>query len=260
MKKMFALFLAALPLAAFGGFSVVEPPAKPAPAPAPQEGVTVAAVKAGPPTEISASTTAKPGGGLGLVAVSYTGQADATVEVRNGFGRGVKLADALKQIAPAGWSIYKTDELTDKFDKKQVSWRGGRPWVEVLDILANEEGLGVDVVWKKRQLYVEEKSFGSPGAQRPTKATVSPTWVAKSGSTLREAVQDWAQKAGWELRWVPDDLDYPIDGKLTYDGTFEAAITWIFRVYEKAERPMLVDGNPQQKILRVTEKNKGTAQ
>lgn len=256
MKKMFALFLAALPLAAFGGFSVVEPPAKPAPAP--QESVTVAAVKVSPAAAASTSTTAKAGAGLGLVAVSYTDQSEGAIEVRNGFGRGVKLADALKQIAPGGWSIYKTDDLAENFDKKQVSWRGGRPWVEVLDILANDEGLAVDVVWKKKQLYVEAKSFAPVNAQRAAKAPAPLTWVAKSGSTLRESVREWAQRAGWELRWVPEDLDYPIDGNLTYAGTFEAAITWIFRVYEKAERPMLVDGNPQQKLLRITEK--GTAQ
>lgn len=258
MKKIFALFLFAMSTAAFAGFSVVEEPVKAAPEG--QKAIATASVEGTPLTDGSAAATKKGEAGLGLVAVSYTGQADTSIEMRNGFGRDVKLADALKQIAPVGWSIYKTDDLTERFDKKLVSWRGGRRWVEVLDVLANDQGLGVDVVWKKKQLYVEEKSYGPAAAQRPTKAPAPLTWVAKSGSTLRESVREWAQRAGWDLRWVPDDLDYAIDGKLTYDGTFEAAITWIFRVYEKAERPMLVDGNPEQKILRVTEKNKGTAQ
>ncbi|KAG0189380.1 hypothetical protein DFQ28_003506 [Apophysomyces sp. BC1034] len=252
MKKIFALFLSALSTAAFAGFSVVEEPVKAAPVV--QKAVATATVEGTPLTDGPVAATKKGEAGLGLVAVSYTGPADTSIEVRNGFGRDVKLADVLKQIAPVGWSIYKTDDLTERFDKKLVSWRGGRRWVEVLDVLANDQGLGVEVVWKKKQLYVEKKPYESAAAQRPSKP-VQMAWVAKSGSTLRESVRDWAKKAGWELRWMPDDLDYPIIGNLTYDGTFESAITGIFRAYEKAERPMLVDGNPKQKVLVITEKS-----
>jgi len=244
MKKIYALLLLIVPATSFAGFAVVEEAPKPqAPAmkAAPAPGATTA-----PAAEDKFQST------IELVAVNYVGAPEKEIEVRNGFGRDVRLIDALKQIAPAGWNVFFTDNLVTKLDKRTISWRGGRRWVEILDIVSNDQGLTVDVMWKKRQLFVQERKTSAATPTRTVKAE-TPVWIARSGSTLRESVTEWAVKAGWEMRWLQEDLDYPIPGRLTYEGSFESAITGIFRAYEKAARPLVVDGNAKQKILMIKE-------
>ncbi|MDH0341967.1 toxin co-regulated pilus biosynthesis Q family protein [Chromobacterium haemolyticum] len=246
MKKIAALLMSILPATSFAGFQVVEEPAKVA-------GVEQQAQQPASRGAMAEGTASRK---FGLVAVNFIGEPTGDIELRNGFGRDMKLVDALKQIAPEGWHAFLKEEVVGKFDKNRlVSWRGGRPWVEVLDILATDQGLSIDVDWKQRQIYVGEKKYISDSLQAGKTLTPPKVyWVAKAGSSLRESITKWAEKAGWDVRWVPDDLDYQIIGNLTYEGSFENAITGIFRAYEKAERPMLVDGNPKQKLLVITEK------
>jgi len=241
--RQLALLVTLLPAAAQASFTVLESPPKMAQA-------LAAPVPKAPPPPQAQSAVPAPAAGLGLIAVSFTGTPSSDVEIRNGFGRDVRLSEALKQIVPSGRGVFLSDSVSAAAGKLSVSWRGGRRWVEVLDILAADQGLLIDVVWDKRQIYVEDKS--SLAVKSPPKTM----WVAQSPSTLHEAVQAWAKQVGWELRWLPDDLDYAILGRLSYEGSFENAITGIFRVYEGAERPLLVNGNPDQRVLIVSEKRK----
>lgn len=255
MKKIVAMLMSVLPATSFAGFQVVEEPAQPA---ATEQSVPVNGQAKADVKQASATSAVSKSAGFGLLAVNYIGEPPSEIEVRNGFGRDVKLTDALKQIAPEGWHAYLKEEVVGKFDKNRlVTWRGGRKWVEVLDILATDQALSIDVDWTKRQIYVGEKTFSFEKALAGKAVTPAKVfWVAKKGNSLRDSVTEWAQKAGWDVNWVPQDLDYPIIGTLTYEGTFENAITGIFRAYEGAERPMLVDGNPSQKLIVVTEKKK----
>ncbi|WP_081019328.1 PFGI-1 class ICE element type IV pilus protein PilL2, partial [Pseudomonas amygdali] len=96
------------------------------------------------------------------------------------------------------------------------------------------------------------KSIAST-SQAPTKpepaakpvATVAPqqTWNAPVGSTLRQSVEDWAKRAGWQVIWVPEDLDYPIEAPLSFTGSFSSAVRQIFPLYDNAKRSFVVDGN-----------------
>jgi len=251
MKKVLAVLISVLPAtAAYAGFQVVS---EQAPAQEQQAAASPQADASAPDAGVPPAP--KKQLGFGLVAVSYIGDPPADIEVRHGFGRDVKLIDALKQIVPDGWHAFVSED-DGRFNKNQlVSWHGGRKWVEVLDIMASEQSLTVDVDWTKQQIYVANKKVNFD-AVLPGKIIAPPKvyWVAKAGSTLRDSVTEWAQKAGWTVRWTQDDLDYPIIGDLTFDGSFENAITGIFRAYEKAARPMLVDGNVQQKLLVISEK------
>src|SRR5260364_311919 len=92
-------------------------------------------------------------------------------------------------------------------------------------------------------------------AQTVSASPSQPVWLAKTGSTLRESVLQWADKAGWQVLWMPEDLDYPIIADLRYEGSFERAVTDLFHAYEKAERPFWVNGNSTQKALMVTERH-----
>ncbi|KWT01494.1 pilus assembly protein PilL [Pseudomonas amygdali pv. aesculi] len=107
------------------------------------------------------------------------------------------------------------------------------------------------------------KSIAST-SQAPTKpepaATVAPqqTWNAPVGSTLRQSVEDWAKRAGWQVIWVPEDLDYPIEAPLSFTGSFTSAVRQIFPLYDNAKRSFVVDGNEGngQQVLHVSERKK----
>ncbi len=91
-------------------------------------------------------------------------------------------------------------------------------------------------------------------------ATIAPqqTWNAPVGSTLRQSVEDWAKRAGWQVIWVPEDLDYPIEAPLSFTGSFSSAVRQIFPLYDNAKRSFVVDGNEGngQQVLHVSERKK----
>lgn len=85
------------------------------------------------------------------------------------------------------------------------------------------------------------------------------SWNAYRGSTLRATVTDWCRISGFELEWVPFDLDYPIASPLHFEGSFEQAVFDLFHLYEKADRSFLVDGYTKgQKRLVITENKKSS--
>ncbi|WLG57762.1 TcpQ domain-containing protein [Pseudomonas extremorientalis] len=81
-------------------------------------------------------------------------------------------------------------------------------------------------------------------------------WTASTGSTLRQTVEAWAARAKWTLIWKVDDLDYPIDAPLRFEGSFEEAIKEIFPLYDSAPRSFVVDGSPAQLVLYIAERKK----
>ena len=248
IKKIYLLALLLWPGLTFAGFAVVEDAPKP-PMPPP--------VAKGPAQVVNSVSTAQDKflSTIELVAVNYVGPPDKEIEARNGFGRDVRLIDAYKQIVPAGWSVLFSDNLSGKLDKRTVTWRGGRRWVEILDIVSNDQNLSVDVIWARKQIVVQERRVTTSSVTRVAPPP-PPVWIGRSGATLRETVAEWAQIAGWEMRWLQDDLDYRLPGRLSYEGTFESAIISIFRTYEDADRPMHADGNPKQKLLLIRERKK----
>lgn len=227
VKKFFIFVMSLIPVTVLAGFQVVEESARPAVQPP---------AAAQPPKSV---------GGLQLVALTYIGEPDADIPVISGFGRDLKLLDAIKQVAPAEWQAFLKEDLVSRADKfREVSWKGGRRWVEVLDILANDQNLAIDVDWTKKHLYVGDRKISAKlAAER-----ANPVWVAKTGATLRESVTEWGDKAGWQVVWSAG-FDYPILAQLTFGGSFLDAIVGIFRSYEKAERPLLVDVHESQKLI-----------
>lgn len=87
-------------------------------------------------------------------------------------------------------------------------------------------------------------------------SAMTQTWDAPIGSTLRQSVEAWAKRAGWQVVWEPDDLDYPIEAALHFRGTFAEAVAQIFPLYDAARRSFIVDGNSSQRIVHVSERKK----
>lgn len=275
MKKGLSLLFACLALAlanqAQAGFRVTQPEPTPKPAeaaaaaPASAARTGYVAIDGQDPPPISEALRPS-SSGFGLIAVSYVGSPPTLIERRAGMGRDVRLADALKQIAPEGWRGFGKSEIAGSFDpNKRVNWRGGRPWTDVLDILANENDLSIEVDWTKRHLYVGKRDYSasavSPGlAQRTsvpaTQAAyqVKQVWSAKAGSTVRETVEQWAQTQSWTVYWPMQDLDYRIVAPLTFDGSLVDAVSKLTLLYETAQRPLAVGIFVNQKLIRYSEK------
>ena len=79
-------------------------------------------------------------------------------------------------------------------------------------------------------------------------------WAASTGSTLRQTVEGWAATANWKLIWKVDDLDYPIDAPLRFEGSFQEAIKQIFPLYDGAPRSFVVDGSSSQRLIYIAER------
>ncbi|EJZ60942.1 PilL (plasmid) [Pseudomonas fluorescens R124] len=90
---------------------------------------------------------------------------------------------------------------------------------------------------------------------KPIKPTPipKPVWEAKPGDSLRGVIKSWSQRANYEVAWEAEDLDYPIDAPLRFEGTYEEAVAGIFQLYEKADRSFVVDGRRAQHRLNVSE-------
>jgi len=224
------------PVTAMAGFQVVDaPPAAPksSPAQAIAERTAIASVQLSAVSQLPAASPIS-GAPIGLIATNYVGTPDNDIPVINGFGRDVKLADALKQIAPEGWHAYLKEEIVGRFDQARlVDGRGGRKWVQVLDILASDNGLLVDVDWARKNLYVGEKPPAVPKAL-PIEAAAPVQWVLTPGSSLRDTVGKWAKQAGWTVVWnvrdeqSQEDRDFTLHGGLKAEGDFTTAITKLF--------------------------------
>lgn len=197
---------------------------------------------------------------IGLIATRFVGDAPGPIDVRHGFGRDVTLKTALQQIAPTGWHAQLLPGELDHFDRdKKVTWHGGRPWTDVLDILAASEGFTVDVYWSRHLLLIGHKLATSPAPKHVAHTAHSkmpvvpkvPTWVAATGTTLRQALTAWCKTAGWQLRWSAD-FDYPVTARLTFRGKFVDAVTQAFDTYKDARKPLYADVYPGQKLIVVS--------
>lgn len=93
-----------------------------------------------------------------------------------------------------------------------------------------------------------------PASKPAAIAAPRETWEASKGSTLRKSVTSWAERAGWDLDWKAQDLDYPIEAPLRFEGSFEEAIGKLFPLYDQAERSFQVKGSRAQKLLIISEK------
>lgn len=81
-------------------------------------------------------------------------------------------------------------------------------------------------------------------------------WSASKGMTLKTALQAWAKKADWDLQWSAidgdEEIDYPLPSALVFEGTFDQAAAKFVRLYKRAEMPLLIDINIEQRFVRVS--------
>jgi hypothetical protein len=87
------------------------------------------------------------------------------------------------------------------------------------DADANDSEIGVDV---------------SADAEAPMAATDQVrSWVVASGQTLREVLQSWCNKEGWDLVWTTS-REYPIEASAVFKGRFVDVASALVRNFGRA--------------------------
>lgn len=109
-----------------------------------------------------------------------------------------------------------------------------------------------NVITKTNSTVNDKKASPQVVSMKPIalEVTNSKAWVANSGSSLNKTLNKWVQDEKcsitqkWNIVW-PENIDYPIDVQLSFNGTFYDAITKMFALYAKAEKPLYLDVYPQ---------------
>ncbi|EOC0699189.1 TcpQ domain-containing protein [Salmonella enterica subsp. enterica serovar Kokomlemle] len=97
------------------------------------------------------------------------------------------------------------------------------------------------------------KLTGTPVKAQPS----GPEWKAAAGTTLKESLTAWAEKADcpngghWVVIWQTP-VDYLIEAPLTFRGSFESALDQVFDLYRPAEKRLYAEANRLQCLVSVT--------
>lgn len=75
--------------------------------------------------------------------------------------------------------------------------------------------------------YVEEENVSEPVQDQVR------SWVVTDGQTLREVLQSWCDKAGWDLVWTTA-REYPIEASAVFKGRFMDVASALVRNFERA--------------------------
>ena len=59
------------------------------------------------------------------------------------------------------------------------------------------------------------------------------SWVVASGQTLREVLQSWCNKEGWDLVWTTT-REYPIEASAVFKGRFVDVASAVVRNFGRA--------------------------
>lgn len=136
-----------------------------------------------------------------------------------GLGNNVPLRDALQQIVPRGYSQDVSAVNPEDLDRK-VSWRGGKPWIEVLkDVLQGYAWISVKVDTTNKIVTLQAEGVQAQKNQ----VTTTMTWRIRRGERISDALESWRKTAGWRgAYWEAQELESEMDQ--SFEGDFEQAI------------------------------------
>ena len=207
-------------------------------------------------------------GRLNQIARESAQASDLTMPVR-GWADQVPLERALAQVVPGDWPIQARGVDL----KRLTSWRGNKPWVEVLSDITRQGKFNANVVWDRKVVVVFPLGALDGTAQAPLSPKVAvaapkpvvvapvvplvKTWKIDPKLTLRGNVEAWTKQAGWNAV-VWEAADYPIVAPAVLDGEFSSPngpLAKLIDAYRDSDQPLQVRLSSMDKVVHVTNKN-----
>lgn len=187
-----------------------------------------------------------------------------------GMGSDVPLDQALKSLVPGNFGITYSgfDPATLK-----VSWRGGRPWYEILREIEQTAALDMDIRTNPDHILiaragsavvssdpgflslptapncsgVANKDLGSPLVKQVT------AFSYKKGLSLKQVLEEWARPSCWAVSYELD-TSYPMVNNHTLYGSFEEVTLRLLSKYQDAEPALQFSYYNEDRILVVQPK------
>lgn len=170
-----------------------------------------------------------------------------------GFGKDVRLIEALSQIIPQGWQVFLEGQAGLQ---QQVSWEGDRNWVATLNSVLNQasrarESASAHIDWAAREVHlkwdvaapaVAATEASSEAGEQNVSMPVGPLFRLESDKTLSENLIEWAGREGWQMIWHAP-VDYRVSAPRIYHGELAAeggALEQVVRDYFEASYPLRV--------------------
>ncbi|MDW2995569.1 MAG: toxin co-regulated pilus biosynthesis Q family protein [Alphaproteobacteria bacterium] len=105
------------------------------------------------------------------------------------------------------------------------------------EAFATKMGMKVENVTEDTEVVEEETEIEvaeSADAQAPVTLTDQVrSWVVANGQTLREVLQNWCNKEGWDLVWATS-REYPIEASAVFKGRFVDVASALVRNFGRA--------------------------
>lgn len=182
-----------------------------------------------------------------------------------GFGKDVRLIEALSQIIPQGWQVFLEGQAGLQ---QQVSWEGDRNWVSTLNSVLNQasrshESASAFIDWAAQEVHLKwdvtapapivAQAGGETGSHETPQPAAGPLFRLDADKTLSENLIEWAGREGWQMIWHAP-VDYRVSAPRIYHGELAAeggALEQVVRDYFEASYPLRVRLHDNLQLIEV---------
>lgn len=164
-----------------------------------------------------------------------------------GYANNVTLITALKQIVPSGWHAKKSGDIDTGLN---VSWKGGKNWVAILQDLANQGSFNAKIDWDNKVVTVMTADSDS-NTKQVVKQHVK-VWELKGGKTVRDSIESWAAADGYTVSWAA--VDYDVPASVSFVGNLDdenGPLARVTEAYKNSDQPIVISVSTLDKVIRV---------
>lgn len=236
------------PVVAHAGFTIER---STAPAPVEVQAAPVEAAPVAAPAAQLPAVAKMPAEALSIVPQARIEEVFVGDVVR-GFGRDVSASDAIMQIAPKGWEVL-FDNGTDEALRQRVSWKGGSPWVPVMDAALSGTAVVTKVDSGLKQIRVRLRRVVEAEEAGIT------FQFSEQDRTYRTVFERWAKKAGYDFVWdVPRDIFIPPISWSSKKDVFGAITDAVVAINASTDYPIeaVFHETDGQRLLRISKLGK----
>ncbi len=177
----------------------------------------------------------------------------ANEEKAIGLGRNVPIREAVRQVIPADFAIRFANGA-ESIMEKRTTWRGGRPWSDVLTgIVETVPELSAEIDAKAKVVTFVGPDVGrARESSGQGEAAGGLIWKIHSGAIMSETLSAWGRIAGWQgVVWDAPPLMSEME--VSFSGSFEDAVTNTVKALNRNGAQLQVIFYGGNKVVRIVE-------